>query len=62
MISAAPIIWCKSSYSSQGGDCVEIGFSARKIFIRDTKCRSAGYLSLSPAAWVAFRTAAVERD
>ncbi|WP_084628222.1 DUF397 domain-containing protein [Amycolatopsis nigrescens] len=48
-------IWRKSSYSPNGNqDCVEVGFQAPEVLVRDTKDRSGGTLSFGAAEWRAF--------
>jgi hypothetical protein len=42
--------WRKSSYSSTGADCVEIGHG---VGIRDSKAPAA-HVPVEPAAWEAF--------
>ena len=46
--------WRKSSYSGNGGNCVEVGDAARVILVRDTKDRSGPVLRFSPAVWRRF--------
>lgn len=48
--------WRKSTKSSGGANCVEVGHSepATVVGVRDTKDRAAGMILLSPAAWRAF--------
>ncbi|GAA4979409.1 DUF397 domain-containing protein [Actinopolymorpha pittospori] len=46
--------WRKASYSSSGGNCVEVGASTTHIGVRDTKDRDGGMLTVSPAAWGSF--------
>ena len=51
--------WRKSSYSGNGGDCVEVaardhGNDARRVLVRDTKGRTGPVLRFSPAAWGRF--------
>ena len=47
--------WRKSSYSGNGGgDCVEVGGSARRVLVRDTKDRTGPMLRFTPAAWRRF--------
>ncbi|MEU4666784.1 DUF397 domain-containing protein [Amycolatopsis sp. NPDC023774] len=59
--------WRKSSYSSNGGDCVEVGWlkgpyslnagdcvevaTGREVRVRDTKDREAGHLTVPAVAW-----------
>ena len=47
--------WRKSSFSGNGGDCVEVGqLSNGVIVVRDTKDRSGTARCYAPAAWRAF--------
>ncbi len=46
--------WRKSSYSGNGGECVEVGQSADAVHVRDTKNRDGAELRLSPSAWRRF--------
>lgn len=47
--------WRKSSYSGNGGDCVEVGEARRGVLARDTKQNGAGpVLRFTPAAWRRF--------
>ena len=47
--------WRKSSFSGNGGDCVEVardhGNDAGRVLVRDTKDGTGPVLSFSPAAW-----------
>ena len=48
--------WRKSSYSGNGGDCVEVaahdhGNEAGRVLVRDTKDRTGPVLRFSVAAW-----------
>ncbi|MEV7425578.1 DUF397 domain-containing protein [Streptomyces sp. NPDC091212] len=47
----------KSSYSNQGGECVEVARNIPgTVAVRDSKNRTGGpVLRLTPAAWRAFR-------
>ncbi|WP_017588117.1 DUF397 domain-containing protein [Nocardiopsis ganjiahuensis] len=42
--------WFKSSYSTNGGDCVEVA-EGHNVLIRDTKHRQHGHLSFDHQAW-----------
>lgn len=53
-MEALDLRWRKSSYSGNGGDCVEVGDVARVIIVRDTKDRSGPVLRFSPAVWRRF--------
>ncbi|SDQ82890.1 DUF397 domain-containing protein [Actinopolyspora saharensis] len=48
------IHWRKSSRSTGGGNCVEVGFASAVVAVRDTKDRERGMLTVSPAAWANF--------
>jgi len=46
--------WRKSSFSGNGGDCVEVGHAARAVAVRDTKDRTGPVLRFTPSAWRKF--------
>ena len=46
--------WRKASYSGNGGDCIEVGHTARTIAVRDTKDRTGPVLRFTPSAWRKF--------
>lgn len=46
--------WRKSSFSGNGGNCVEVGEARRGVLVRDTTGRSGLVLQFSPAAWRRF--------
>ena len=47
--------WRKSSYSDNGGECVEVGRSADSALVRDTKAHGRGpVLRFAPAVWRRF--------
>lgn len=48
--------WRKSSRSSaNGGECVEVGDTAGRVLVRDTKDQGAGpVLEMPPKAWGRF--------
>jgi hypothetical protein len=49
--------WRKSSYSGNGGDCVEVGHAGDSLIaVRDTKDRSGTAHRYPPVAWRAFVT------
>ncbi|WP_083926910.1 DUF397 domain-containing protein [Nocardiopsis valliformis] len=56
-------VWRKSSYSNgSGGHCVEVSEGA-ETWVRDTRNREMGYLSVPGAEWVSLiRTAALSRS
>jgi Domain of unknown function (DUF397) len=46
--------WRKSSYSGNGGNCVEVADAASVVMVRDTKDRDGGTLAFPAGAWEAF--------
>jgi hypothetical protein len=46
--------WRKSSYSLNGGECVETASDAGVILVRDTTSRDGGALAFGVAAWERF--------
>ena len=46
--------WRKSSYSGNGGDCIEVGGNGNRVLVRDTKDRDGATLRLTPCAWRRF--------
>ena len=46
--------WRTSSFSGNGGECVEVGQADDAVAVRDTKDRPGGALQLSASAWLAF--------
>jgi hypothetical protein len=47
--------WRKSSYSGNGGNCVEVGEARHGVLVRDTKQDLTGpVLRFTPAAWRRF--------
>jgi len=56
-------MWRTSSFSDNGGTCVEVAPGPRVVRVRDTKDRGLGpILLLDHATWAAFRAAAVARS
>lgn len=53
--------WRTSSYSGQGGNCVEVALNGTTAGLRDTKHRTAGALAVTPAAFAALRSAVTRR-
>ncbi|HXT90966.1 MAG TPA: DUF397 domain-containing protein [Trebonia sp.] len=48
-------LWRKSSYSNNGGNCVEAGVTeVGWVLVRDTTNRAGGTLSFPVCAWRAF--------
>lgn len=56
-MSTNPYDWRKSSRSGKQTNCVEVGRVADGTAVRDTKNRSAGYFTTTPAQWTAFLSA-----
>jgi hypothetical protein len=49
-----PQSWFKSSRSGSASNCVEVGFGAGAVGVRDSKDREGPVLVLGPAAWRSF--------
>ncbi|MFD4656127.1 DUF397 domain-containing protein [Kitasatospora sp. NPDC058444] len=50
--------WLKSSYSQQGGDCLEVARDARALMpVRDSKDPQGAVLVFPAEAWESFVTA-----
>ncbi|MGH3720196.1 MAG: DUF397 domain-containing protein [Pseudonocardiaceae bacterium] len=47
--------WRTSTHSNNGGDCVEVDFTAAGVEMRDSKAHGTGpTLHLTPTQWAAF--------
>jgi hypothetical protein len=46
--------WRKSSYSDNGGECVEVGEARRGVLVRDTKDRQGPVLAFTMGVWRRF--------
>lgn len=46
--------WRKASKSGNGGDCVEMADTPDEIYVRDTKRREAGHITVKADSWRAF--------
>lgn len=53
--------WCKSSYSSDDGNCVEVANLDGQRAVRDSKNPAATVLTFTAAQWAAF-TAGVKDE
>jgi hypothetical protein len=49
--------WCKSSYSSANGQCVEVASIGGSVAIRDSKNADGPRLVVTDTAWRAFVSA-----
>ena len=47
-------LWRKSSYSGNGGQCVEVGQAASAVAVRDTTDRGGVTLDVPAEAWRTF--------
>ncbi|MEU5421193.1 DUF397 domain-containing protein [Streptomyces sp. NPDC020799] len=55
--SQLPVTWRKSSYSTNGGDCIEIGEGLTGVVpVRDSKDANGPVLTFELAAWADFIT------
>jgi hypothetical protein len=43
--------WRTSSYSNNGGECVELAAVGALVCVRDTRHRAGAVLTFTPAAW-----------
>ncbi|HEV7980064.1 DUF397 domain-containing protein [Amycolatopsis sp.] len=58
MVTPEPhVMWRKSSYSTNNGDCVEVANTVPQVRVRDTKDRASGALTFAAPGWRAFLTA-----
>ncbi|MEE1785209.1 DUF397 domain-containing protein [Streptomyces sp. SP17BM10] len=48
------VTWCKSSYSTQGGNCIEVGSLSNLVPVRDSKDPEGPALAFPVEAWSAF--------
>lgn len=46
--------WRTSSYSNNGGNCVEVATAEDAVGVRDTKDRAGAVLTFTPEAWRRF--------
>jgi uncharacterized protein DUF397 len=46
--------WRKSSFSGNGGNCVEVGEARCSVLVRDTQDPSGPVLRFTPAVWHRF--------
>lgn len=52
------LVWVKSSFSNNGGECVEVSRTLLDtkgvLLVRDSKNPEGGQLSFTPSEWTAF--------
>lgn len=48
------LVWFKSSYSGDQGECVEIALTPTTIHIRDSKTPETHPLQITPTTWTEF--------
>jgi hypothetical protein len=48
------IDWRKSSFSGNGGNCVEVGWPARAVAVRDSKSTDGPSIEFPVRGWRAF--------
>lgn len=53
-MSTTELVWCKSSYSGGGDNCVEVALTPQAVHVRDSKDTRIQPLLVSPTAWSAF--------
>jgi hypothetical protein len=46
--------WRKTSYSDNGGNCVEVADAGTRVLVRDTTDRTGPVLGFTPDAWRRF--------
>ncbi|WIV60990.1 DUF397 domain-containing protein [Amycolatopsis nalaikhensis] len=46
--------WRKSSYSTNGGECVEVALGRPQVLVRDTKDREGGAIAVPAGPWREF--------
>lgn len=46
--------WRTSSYSANGGECVEVAVTNAAVGVRDSKHRAAGHFTVPADRWSAF--------
>ncbi|MEU2080308.1 DUF397 domain-containing protein [Streptomyces albus] len=58
----APLVWTKSSYSSnEGPQCVEVAAAAGTVHVRDSKNLTGPRITCSADAWAGFLVHATTR-
>jgi len=57
-VNCVEVSWRKSTFSDAEVNCVEVAHSHVLAAIRDSKNRSAGHLTLAPAAYLSLLRAA----
>ena len=54
--------WRTSTRTQGQGQCVEVGFGAERVGVRDTKYRVAGYFAVTSQRWREFLTGVKRGD
>jgi hypothetical protein len=52
------IVWHTSSYSGNGGNCIQVAPMPDRVLVRDSKDPDGSALAVSAAVWRAFLTTA----
>jgi hypothetical protein len=55
-MTARELVWRKSSYSADQGDCVEVAWPDRDVAVRDSKQPAGPTLAFPTRTWQAFLT------
>ncbi|WP_215454410.1 DUF397 domain-containing protein [Streptomyces sp. ATCC 21386] len=53
-------VWVRSSYSDNGGDCVEVAAGHRRVMVRDSNGNRDALLVFRYAAWCGFLAGLVD--
>jgi Domain of unknown function (DUF397) len=48
------LTWQKSSFSDNGGNCVEVASTCGQTYMRDSKRPEAGHVGVTPEVFAAF--------
>lgn len=57
------LAWFKSSHSAgDGGNCVEVGATAERVYVRDSKDKAGPILSFDATTWAEFVQYAATHD
>ncbi|HYZ55628.1 MAG TPA: DUF397 domain-containing protein [Streptosporangiaceae bacterium] len=53
-MDVSPAAWRKSTYSNNGGDCVEVARTGSAVTVRDSKNPDGPALAFTPGQWHTF--------